>query len=103
MTSTLMTSTRRRQVRTVKMEPSLCSDGIQYVLVNGKFTVDEGERTRALPGVVLDKNEIRPRALGQQPGRTEGVHSPFPSSVCRLIITIEGTSRARPPISRSPS
>ncbi len=60
--------------RATIMEPGLYSDGIQYVLVNGKFTVDAGECTGALPGVVLDKNEIRPRALGQQPGRTEGVH-----------------------------
>ncbi len=52
--------------RATIMEPGLYSEGIEYVLVNGKFTVDEGERTGALPGVVLDKNKIRPGASGHE-------------------------------------
>ena len=48
------------------------------MLVNGKFAVDEGRRTGALPGVVLDKNEIRPGASGHD---AEGQVSIDPSQV----------------------
>jgi len=48
------------QDRATIMEPGLHPEGIEYVLVNGTFTVDGGEPTGALPGVVLDRNEIRP-------------------------------------------
>lgn len=37
------------------MEPDLYPTGIQYVVVNGRFTVDEGRPTGALPGEVLDR------------------------------------------------
>ena len=37
------------------MEPDLYPDGIEYVMVNGRFTVDGGELTGALPGAVLDR------------------------------------------------
>ncbi len=46
--------------RATIMEPGLFSEGIEYVLVNGEFTLDEGRRTGALPGVVLDRNVVRP-------------------------------------------
>jgi N-acyl-D-amino-acid deacylase len=36
-------------------QPDLRSEGISYVLVNGKFTVDKGEPTEALPGVVVKR------------------------------------------------
>jgi N-acyl-D-amino-acid deacylase len=48
------------QDRATIMEPGLYSEGIEYVLVNGAFTVDGGLRTGALPGAVLDRNTIRP-------------------------------------------
>ena len=37
------------------MEPDLYPTGIGYVVVNGRFTVDEGRPTGALPGEVLDR------------------------------------------------
>lgn len=37
------------------MEPDRYPTGIQYVVVNGRFTVDEGRPTGALPGEVLDR------------------------------------------------
>ena len=50
----------RLRDRATIMEPGLFSEGIEYVLVNGEFTLDEGRRTGALPGVVLDRNVVRP-------------------------------------------
>jgi len=41
------------------MEPDLYPTGIDYVLVNGRFTVDGGRPTGALPGAVLDRREKR--------------------------------------------
>lgn len=41
------------------MEPDLYPDGIEYVLVNGRFTVDGGKPTGALPGAILDRREKR--------------------------------------------
>ena len=46
------------------MEPDLYPTGIEYVLVNGQFTVDNGEPTGALPGEVLDRREKDARARG---------------------------------------
>ena len=46
------------------MEPDLYPTGIEFVLVNGKFTVDEGEPTGALPGEVLDRRERDARSRG---------------------------------------
>jgi len=46
------------------MEPDLYPTGIEYVLVNGQFTVDDGEPTGALPGEVLDRREKDGRARG---------------------------------------
>ena len=46
--------------RATIMEPDLSPEGIDYVIVNGVFTVDGGEPTGALPGVVLDRNTVRP-------------------------------------------
>ena len=37
-------------------------EGIDYVMVNGELTVDAGRLTGALPGVVIDRNEVRPAA-----------------------------------------
>ena len=39
------------------MEPDRYPTGIEYVLVNGRFTVDDGKPTGALPGAVLDRRE----------------------------------------------
>lgn len=50
------------QDRATITEPDLEPEGIHFVLVNGVFTLDEGERTGALPGEVLDKNELRNEA-----------------------------------------
>ena len=46
------------------MEPDLYPTGIEYVIVNGRFTVDGGEPTGALPGEVLDRREKDGRAGG---------------------------------------
>ena len=32
------------------------SKGIEYVIVNGEFTVDKGELTGQLPGVIIRNN-----------------------------------------------
>lgn len=45
---------RLRDLSTIQ-QPDLRSDGIRYVLVNGHFTLDEGEPTGALPGVVVKR------------------------------------------------
>lgn len=50
----------RLEDRATILEPSRYPEGIKYVIVNGQFTVDEGELTGALPGRVLDRNEVRP-------------------------------------------
>ena len=46
------------------MEPDLYPAGIEYVLVNGQFTVDNGQPTGALPGEVLDRREKDAKARG---------------------------------------
>jgi N-acyl-D-amino-acid deacylase len=38
---------------TTYLEPSVYPSGVDYVLVNGKFAVDGGERTLALAGKIL--------------------------------------------------
>ena len=50
----------RLEDRATVLEPHRYPEGIEYVIVNGQFTVDEGELTGALPGQVLDRNELRP-------------------------------------------
>ena len=50
----------RLEDRATVLEPHRYPEGIEYVIVNGQFTVDEGELTGALPGQVLDRNEVRP-------------------------------------------
>ena len=45
--------------RATVMNPYQYSEGIKYVLVNGQFTVDNGELTGALPGVVLDRSVVK--------------------------------------------
>ena len=37
------------------MDPGAEPEGIEYVMVNGVLTVDGGEPTGALPGVVIEK------------------------------------------------
>ena len=37
------------------MEPDLYPTGIEHVIVNGRFTVDDGKPTGSLPGEVLDR------------------------------------------------
>lgn len=44
--------------RATILEPGLYPKGIAYVMVNGELTVDGGELTGALPGLVLDRNEV---------------------------------------------
>ena len=43
----------RLRDRATVLEPGLFSEGVDYVMVNGVFTVDGGEFTEALPGVVV--------------------------------------------------
>lgn len=45
--------------RATILEPDRYPEGIDYVLVNGDFTVDGGRLTGALPGVVLDRSTVR--------------------------------------------
>ena len=51
--------------RATVLEPDLPSEGIEYVMVNGQFTVDEGRLTGALPGVVIK----RPGAVASRASR----------------------------------
>ena len=37
------------------LNPDLYSEGIEYIIVNGDFTVEKGELTGNLPGVVIKK------------------------------------------------
>ena len=38
------------------LKPDMLSEGIEYVIVNGEFTVDQGELTGNLPGVIIRNN-----------------------------------------------
>lgn len=51
----------RIQDRATVLEPDRYPEGIEYVMVNGEFTVDGGRLTGALPGIVLDRRVIRGR------------------------------------------
>jgi N-acyl-D-aspartate/D-glutamate deacylase len=48
--------------RAPPLEPLLTSDGIEFVLVNGQFTVDGGKLTGAFPGKVLRRGATIPRS-----------------------------------------
>ena len=50
----------RLRDRATVLEPDLFSEGVDYVMVNGVFTVDGGEFTDALPGEVI----LRPGGAG---------------------------------------
>ena len=39
------------------LKPDILSEGIEYVIVNGEFTVDRGELTGNLPGVIIRNNQ----------------------------------------------
>jgi N-acyl-D-amino-acid deacylase len=43
------------------LDPHRYSEGMEYVLINGSFVVDEDERTGALPGRILDPRRDRRR------------------------------------------
>jgi len=43
--------------RSTILDPHQYPEGIEYVMVNGQLTVDQGNLTGALPGRVLDRNE----------------------------------------------
>lgn len=58
----------RLEDRSTILEPHRYPQGIEYVIVNGEFTVDEGELTGALPGRVLDRNELRPGGASRASG-----------------------------------
>jgi N-acyl-D-amino-acid deacylase len=45
--------------RATVLQPDLLSEGIEFVLVNGQFTVDGGKRTGAFPGTVLKRSGTR--------------------------------------------
>lgn len=56
------------------LQPRQFSDGIEYVLVNGRFTLDHGTLTDARPGVVIARTgaAARPRrAVTVSPGATQ--------------------------------
>ena len=46
--------------RATILEPDRFSEGIDYVMVNGIFTIDGGEFTDKLPGVVVKKETGKP-------------------------------------------
>lgn len=46
------------------MEPDLYPTGIEYVIVNGRFTLDGGRLTGALPGAILDRRQKDAKAKG---------------------------------------
>ncbi|NIU35722.1 MAG: amidohydrolase family protein [Gemmatimonadetes bacterium] len=58
----------RLEDRATILEPHRYPEGIEYVLVNGEFTVDGGRLTGALPGRVLDRNELRPDGASHATG-----------------------------------
>lgn len=60
------------------MEPHQYSEGMEYVLVNGEFTVDGGEFTGALAGRVL--NRVGPDFTRPDPDPVPPDHSPQASS-----------------------
>lgn len=45
-------------------EPHQYSDGIEFVLINGEFVVDNGEPTMVMPGRVLVREENQPSSTG---------------------------------------
>jgi len=47
----------RLEDRSTILEPHRYPEGIEYVMVNGRLTVDQGRLTGALPGRVLDRTE----------------------------------------------
>jgi N-acyl-D-amino-acid deacylase len=46
--------------RATVLEPDRYSEGIDFVMVNGVFTIDGGEFTDELPGVVIRRTKARP-------------------------------------------
>jgi len=46
--------------RATVLEPDRYSEGIDFVMVNGVFTIDGGEFTNELPGVVIRRTKDRP-------------------------------------------
>ncbi|MEO5814237.1 MAG: amidohydrolase family protein [Gemmatimonadaceae bacterium] len=61
----------RLRDNTSYLQPRQYSDGIEYVLVNGRFTMDHGKLTDARPGVVIERTgtAARPRrAVTLSPG-----------------------------------
>ena len=46
--------------RATILEPDRFSEGIDFVMVNGIFTIDGGEFTGELPGVVIKKETGKP-------------------------------------------
>jgi len=50
------------------LEPHQYPEGVEYVLINGRFVVEEGKQTNALPGVVITpadraKRQRQPRGV----------------------------------------
>ncbi len=45
--------------RATILAPDVYPEGMEYVMVNGVLTLDEGALTGALPGAVLDRREER--------------------------------------------
>ena len=50
----------RMRDRATILQPDRYSEGIDFVMVNGVFTIDGGEFTDELPGVVVKKQTGRP-------------------------------------------
>ena len=50
----------RLEDRATILDPARSPVGFGYVMVNGTLTVDDGQPTGALPGAVIDRNEVWP-------------------------------------------
>jgi N-acyl-D-amino-acid deacylase len=51
----------RLRDRTTYLQPRQFSEGIEYVLVNGRLTLDQGTLTPARPGIVIGRDASTPR------------------------------------------
>lgn len=66
----------RLQDRATLLEPSLPSEGVQFVLVNGQLAVDSGRPTGTTAGVVIRKPKLGSGGLAHDGSRGEGEKSP---------------------------
>lgn len=61
--------------RSTALEPELYAEGVEYMLVNGVFTIDEGEFQGALAGRVIERHKVQsaPGRLNERRAQRAGV------------------------------